>query len=172
MGKKLLAVIVALVCVVAFSACTKNEERAHSSMPLGHPGTEAGMQAQDSAGLPKVERKLVLSKEVRARWKAVRITIQDKDSLKTKEYTIAVGSAQKVPRTDLTIKVIAFVPDFKMNDTEIISRSNQPNNPAAQIVIDEPGKPQWKGWLFGLYPGAHSYQNPKITITLGGGVSR
>jgi hypothetical protein len=77
-----------------------------------------------------------------------------------------------VPNTNIKIKVLAFLPDFKMNDKEFTSASDKPNNPAAQIVVQEPGKEEWKGWLYSLHPDVHPFTHEKIAITLVGGVAK
>jgi hypothetical protein len=44
--------------------------------------------------------------------------------------------------------------------------------PAAQVIVQEPGKPDWKGWLFSLQPDMHPYQHEKIALKLAGGVAK
>ena len=88
------------------------------------------------------------------------------------KYTVAIGSDLAVPNTKVTIKVLAFLPQFSMGDQEITSKSNEPLMPAAQVVIQEPGKPEWKGWLFSAAPDMHPYEHEKLSIKLAGGVAK
>ncbi|MDA8421978.1 MAG: hypothetical protein M0Z89_01440 [Nitrospiraceae bacterium] len=165
MLKKLGIIIAVLILAVSFGACKKKE--ATPQLPPGHPGMENGMP-----GTPKVERTVVVPKDVKAKWKAVKIAITDKATKGSKEYTIAVGSDLAIPKTKVKIKVLAFLPDFRMTDKEITSATDKPNNPAVQVVIQEPGKPEWKGWLYSMHPDVHPFEHEKIAILLVGGVAK
>ena len=165
MLKKFGIIIAILILAVSFGACKKKE--AKPQLPPGHPGMESGMP-----GMPKVERTVVVPKDVKAKWKAVKIAITDKATKGSKEYTIAVGSDLAVPKTNIKIKVLAFLPDFRMADKEITSASDKPNNPAVQVVIEEPGKPEWKGWLYSMHPDVHPFEHEKIAILLMAGVAK
>jgi hypothetical protein len=167
MLKKIVAVLVVLVLAVAFGACKKKEEK--PMMPPGHAGMEGGMPP---AGTPKIERTVVVSKEVKAAWKAVKLTIQSKAAKTSKEYTVNIGSELAVPNTKMTVKVLNFLPDFKMSDKEIYSASAKPNQPAAQVLVSENGKEIWNNWLFSLQPGIHPFEHQNISIVLVGGVSK
>jgi hypothetical protein len=178
MLKKIVAVLVVLVLAVSFGACKKKEEK--PMMPQGHPGIEGGMPPggmppagmQNMQNMPKVERKVVASKEVTAKWKAVKLAIANKAAKTTKEYTVSVGSEMTIPNTKMTVKVLSFLPDFKMSDKEIYSASDKPNQPAAQVVVIENGKEIWTNWLFAMQPGVHPFQHENIGIVLIGGVSK
>ena len=133
---------------------------------------ENGMPPAGMPGMPKVERTVVVPKDVKAKWKAVKIAITDKATKGSKEYTVAIGSDLAVPKTTVKIKVLAFLPDFRMTDKEITSVSDKLNNPAVQVVIEEQGKPEWKGWLYYMHPEIHPFEHEKIAIMLVGGVSK
>ncbi len=169
--KKLLAVVLVSGLVVSFAGCKKKEEK--PQLPPGHPSMEGGMPpAGMPADMPKIDRKVIVPKEVAAKWKAVKLTVEDKASKSTKEYTVAVGSELTVPNTKITIKVLAFMPDFRMGEKDITSASDKPNNPAVQISVREPGTEAWTGWLYSMHPGIHPLQHEKIAITLMGGVAK
>jgi uncharacterized lipoprotein YehR (DUF1307 family) len=167
MLKKIVVLAIALILAVSFGACKKKEER--PQMPAGHPGMgmEGGMP-----NMPKIDRTVVVPNDVKAKWKAVKIAIEDKATKSTQQYTVTIGSDVAVPNTNIKIKVLAFLPDFKMNDKEFTSASDKPNNPAAQIVVQEPGKEEWKGWLYSMHPDIHPFTHEKIAITLVGGVAK
>ncbi len=169
MLKKIGAVIVILVLAMSFGACKKKE--AKPQLPPGHPGMEGSMPGNVQE-MPKIERKVVIPNEVKAKWKSVKLSIEDKAAKSSKEYVVPVGSDLAVPNSKIKVKVLAFLPDFKMGDQEITSASDKPNNPAAQVVVEEPGKPEWKGWLYSLHPAVHPFQHEKIAITLVGGVAK
>jgi hypothetical protein len=179
--KKLLAVILVSGLVFSFTGCKKKEEK--PQLPPGHPSTQGGMpqSGMPPAGMPpagmptdvpKVDRTVTVPKAVAAKWPAVKLVVTDKAAKSGKEYTIAIGSELAVPNTNVKIKVLAFMPDFKMGDKDITSASDKPNNPAAQVAVTEPGKEEWKGWLYSQHPEIHPFPHEKLSITLVGGVSK
>ncbi len=170
MLKKIVAVLVVLVLAVSFGACKKKEEK--PQLPAGHPSMEGGVPPAGMPNVPKVERAVVVSKEVTAKWKAVKLAVENKATKTTQEYTVNVGSEMPIPNTKMTVRVLNFLPDFKMTDKEFTSASAKPNMPAAQVAITENGKEIWNNWLFSLQPGIHPFQHENIGIVLVGGVSR
>ncbi len=178
--KKLLTFILISGLVFSFAGCKKKEEK--PQLPPGHPSMEGGMppSGMPGVGMPpagmqggqKIDRTVSVPKEVAAKWSAVKIAVADKVSKNAKEYTVAIGSELAVPNTQVKIKVLAFLPDFKMGDKDITSASDKPNNPAAQVAVSEPGKEEWKGWLYSLHPEIHPFTHEKLAIVLVGGVSK
>ncbi len=175
MMQKVLAVFVIVVLTVSFGACKKKEER--PPMPAGHPPMEGGMPpaGMPPAGMPqvpKVERQVIVSKDITASWKGVKLAIENKVAKTTKEYTVNIGSELAIPDTKMAVKVVAFLPDFKMTDKEFKSASNKPNMPAALVVVTENGKEIWNNWLFSLQPSIHPFQHENVGIVLVGGVAK
>ena len=168
--KRIVAAVLVAGMLVSFAGCKKKEEK--PQLPAGHPSTEGGMPPAGMPDMPKVDRTVVVPKEVAAKWKSVKITIEDKAAKSSKEYTIAVGAEQSIPNTTIKVKVLAFLPDFRMGEKEITSASDKPNNPAAQVSVTDGGKEVWKGWLYSMHPGVHPFQHEKIGLTLIGGVSK
>jgi hypothetical protein len=168
--KRIVAAVLVAGMLVSFAGCKKKEEK--PQLPAGHPSTEGGMPPAGMPDMPKVDRTVVVPKEVAAKWKSVKITIEDKVAKSSKEYTIAVGAEQSIPNTTIKVKVLAFLPDFRMGEKEITSASDKPNNPAAQVSVTDGGKEVWKGWLYSMHPGVHPLQHEKIGLTLIGGVSK
>jgi hypothetical protein len=172
MLKKILTVVVVLFLAVSFNACKKKEQK--QQLPPGHPSMQGGLPptGPGMSTMPKVERKVVVSKEVSAKWKGVKLAIENKAAKTTKDYTVNIGSELKVPNTKMTVKVLAFLPDFKMTDKEFYSSSDKPNQPAAQVIVTENGKEIWSNWLFSLQPTIHPFQHENIGIVLVGGVAK
>jgi len=168
--KKLLAIVLVGSLAFSIAGCKKKDEK--PQMPAGHPPMDGGMPPAGMPDVPKVDRKVIVPKEVKAKWSAVKLRIEDKAAKTGKDYTVAVGSDLAVPNTKIKVKVLAFLPDFRMGDKDITSASDKPNNPAAQIAVQEPGKEEWKGFIYSMHPGIHPYQHDKIAITLLGGVSK
>jgi hypothetical protein len=169
--KKLLAVILVSGLVFSFTGCKKKEEK--PQLPPGHPSVQGGMPPSGMpANMPKIDRTVVVPKEVAAKWSAVKLSVEDKVTKSAKEYTVAIGSELAVPNTQVKIKVLAFLPDFKIAEKVITSASDKPNNPAAQVSVTEPGKEEWNGWLYSMHPGIHPFTHERLAITLVGGVSK
>ena len=157
--------------VLSGQGCKQKEEKA--SLPTGHPSVESGMPSPGGApDMPRVDRTVIVPNEVKAKWKSVKLAIEDRTSKSVKEYTVAVGSDLAVPNTKVTVKVLAFLPDFRMGEKDITSASDKPNNPAVQVAVREQGKEVWKGWLYSMHPGVHPFQHEKIALTLVGGVEK
>ena len=165
--KKIVAVLLMAGLVVSFAGCKKKEEK--PQLPAGHPSMEGGMPP---AGMPKVEREIVVPKDVKAKWKAVKLIVEDKATKKPTEYTVNVGSELAVPNTKVVVKVLAFLPHFMMGDKQITSASNEPKMPAAKVSVMDGGKEVWAGWLFSLQPDMHPFQHEKIGLKLAGGVAK
>jgi len=78
------------------------------------------------------------------------------DQSEPKMYPAAVGSKSAVEGTDYTVEVLRYVPDFVISSTrEVVSRSDQPNNPALQIRITGPDGYNQEQWLFAKFPTMH-----------------
>jgi hypothetical protein len=168
--KKVVAVLLVAGMMVSFAGCKKKEEK--PQLPPGHPSTEGGMPPVGAPDMPKVDRKIVVPKNVAAKWTAVKIAIENKAAKSTKEYTVQVGGEQAVPNTKFAVKVLYFLPDFRMGEKDITSASDKPNNPAAQVSVLEGGKEIWKGWIYAMHPGIHPFQHDQIGLALLGGVSK
>ena len=168
--KRIVAALLVAGLMVSFAGCKKKEEK--PQLPPGHPSMVGGMPPAGMPDMPKVDRKVIVPKEVTAKWKAIKLTIEDKAAKSSKEYTIAIGAEQAVPNTAIKVKVLAFLPDFRMGDKDITSASDKPNNPAAQVSVTDGGKEVWNSWLYSMHPGIHPFQNDKIGLTLIGGVSK
>jgi hypothetical protein len=171
--KRILVLILVIGVAGSFTACEKKEEK--PLLPPGHPSMGSGMPSdagKPAAEVRKLDRTITVPKEVALKWPAVSLAVEDKVAKTKKEYTVAVGSELTVPNTKVRIKVLAFLPDFRMGDSEITSVSDKPNNPAVQVVVTEPGKQEWKGWLYSLHPNIHPYPHERLAIILVGGVSK
>jgi hypothetical protein len=173
MLKKFLIAALVLSVAASFSGCKKKEQK--PQLPPGHPPMEGGLPPTGMgmpAG-PKVERTVVVSKETAAKWKGARLQIENKAAkTQPREYTVNIGSELAIPDSNLSVKVIAFLPDFRMSDKEFYTSSDKPNQPAAQIVVKENGKEIWSNWLFALQPTIHPFRHEKVGIILLGGVPK
>ncbi len=147
---------VALIAAVAFSGCKKEEQKSAEMMP-GHPPIGA-----------KAETVVLVPDAVKGKWRSVKLAVLDKTSGKKAEHDVAVGSRLAVPGSDLVVEVLYFLPDFTMDGNIRTSKSNEPNNPAAQVRITEGGKEIYKNWFFAKLKSPHVFQHEKFDITLVG----
>lgn len=169
---KIVAAGLALSMVMV--SCKKKEEQPvpktpMQQAPISTPMQQPLMSPHGTAG-PKAEKKILVPDSVKAKWSKVKLTIEDKASKKSNEYTVNVGSEFKVPNTNLRIVVGEFLPDFRMDETTITSASDMPNNPAVRVEVFENGKTVFKGWLYSKFPTIHPFEHEKYGLTLKEGI--
>ena len=163
MLKKISLVVVAGALAFSLAACGKQESQKAAAPGAGQPGQEKLLLPQKGQ-----EATVQLPAEVKGKWKDIKVTVEDKAKKSTKEYTIALGKTEDVPGTKLSIQAVEFVPSFVMQGLNITSASNEPNNPAAKVIISEGGKEVFKGWLFQKFPTTHAFSHPEYAVTLTG----
>ena len=166
MMKRVFVLMTAAALMLSLSACGKQES---GNAPKG--GAPGGAPDQKLA-LPKKgeEAKVNVPPDVKGKWKAVKLRVEDKSKKSVTELMINIGAEAKIPGSDLTVKAVEYLPSFVMQGMNISSASNDPQNPAAQVVITEKGQEVFKGWLFGRYPETHAFTHPKFSVTLVEGV--
>lgn len=187
LGKIIIVTITVLLLIAtALFACGKKEEPQPQAQPTS-PSTSSPMMSGHGGGtstppgapphgmgMPggtKVERKVVVPKEVAGAWKGVKITVSEKKSGgKSNTYTINLNESFTVPGSKLTLKVDTFLPNFTMGG-EITSASNEPRNPACHMIISEGGK-ESQSWFFANFPDMHPFEHPQYKVILVGGVPK
>ena len=168
MKRKILALAVSLVCIVAISACKKKEpeppapqmpapvmpsgQMPPAQMPMGQMPAGPIPQAQTPTGqMPPAQMppagmgmtgktQIVVPESVKGRWSAVKIILEDKITKTKKEFEVKLNSDFKIPDSSLKIRVGEFLPDFRMDGLNLTSGSNEPRNPALSIRVFEGGK--------------------------------
>ena len=153
MKRSMKLMVLSLVAMVALAGCN---EKGNLDAALAKP---------EPAKMPSV---VVVPESVKGKWKAVKISVTDKNLNRQKVYTIAIGAQIKLPDSNLTVAVENFLPHFIMEGTTLTSQSNELLNPAAQLRIREGERDIYKGWLFALYPTTHAFQHPRYSFTLAG----
>ncbi len=117
-----------------------------------------------------VNTEVQLDPAVKAAWKAVRLEVVEQKSGAKEVVEASFGSAEKLGSSNLIATVDTFVPDFVMGADGIGSRSPQPNNPAAHVVISEGGKTVFDGWLFAKMRDIHPFVHDAYEVFLVEGV--
>ena len=164
---------IALAAALALGGCSKSEEpkpeaaqapapAAQPEMPPSHPpmgGQEGGMGAPASG-----PREVVVPDDVMATWKAVVLSVTDKQTNEAHDVTVDIGSTVADGELELTVE--KFLPAFSMGGGTITSSSAETLNPAARLVVRDKGAEVFSGWLFSMYPDAHPFQHDKYNVIL------
>lgn len=171
--------IMASVAMLAVSGCKKTQQESaeqqgvsspagQGALPEGHPavGAPAGDMAKVAHSNIKSQKGVVLSEDVKAKWKEVKMEITDTSTKATEVLTLKVGETVPLKKDGFKLKVEAFVPDYAIVEDHIESRSNEPKNPAVLVELMEGDKTTARGWVFKDFPEFNSYNNERIHLTL------
>ena len=141
----------------------------HDSMPADdvHANAMGGGMHQGGG----INAEITLDPEIADDWRAIRVRVVELESMNESFYQIPIGEGAPLGDTGLSLRAVAFIPDFVMGESGITSRSADPQNPAARVVILEEGKDDYEGWLFGAMPEIHAYPHEKYGVVLVGGVA-
>lgn len=120
----------------------------------------------------RIERTVVVSEDIKATWRSVKLFFEDRALKKSSEYVVNIGSEFNVPDTKLKIVVGEFLPDFTMGNSTITSNSNKPDNPAVRIEIFDDGASIFKGWLFANLPTVHPFEHERYKLILKEGLKK
>ncbi|MEK7307432.1 MAG: hypothetical protein AAB014_07315 [Nitrospirota bacterium] len=116
------------------------------------------------------EPRTIIPEDVRKKWKGVRLVVEDLRRKSMDEYSLNIGEELKIPESRMTIKVVEFLPDLKIDErkegTVFTSETDELKNPAVHIVIKDDGNIVFKGWLFSLFPDIHPFRHERFGITL------
>ena len=145
-----------LLLILSVAACKKKEERPISSAVPMQPGI----------AMPQGETQVVVPDFVKDEWSAVKLVVDDKAAGSQSDVVINLGGEYTIPGSELKVKVSEFLPDFVMDGLTITSKSEEPNNPAVNIVVTEGDNEVFKGWLYSKFPAIHPFQHDKYGLTL------
>jgi hypothetical protein len=116
------------------------------------------------------EPKTIIPEDIRKKWKGVRLVVEDLRRKTMDEYSLNIGEELKIPESRMTIKVVEFLPDLKIDErkegTVFTSETNELKNPAVHVVIKDDGNIVFKGWLFSLFPDIHPFRHERFGIIL------
>ena len=161
----------ATVLSLVLSGCSRREAKdmvvaAPTAAASADPHAGMAMGGDPHAGMAKREAVVQIPAVVQARWKRIHIAVLDLQAKKEATYVAELGKDFSVPGSNLTLRPLAIVPDFTMDAGVISSKSNEPQNPAAQVLLTEGGKPIFRGWLFARFPETHPFEHPKYALRL------
>jgi hypothetical protein len=161
----LLALLAALGCGGSTTPPADDVESA--SAHDGAMNAPAGGKMHSGGG---INAEIVLDPEIADDWQAIRVKVVDLESMDEAFYEVPIGGSAPLGDTGLTLAAVAFIPDFVMSEDGITSRSADPQNPAARVVISEEGKDDYEGWLFGAMPEIHPFPHEQYGVMLVEGV--
>jgi hypothetical protein len=185
MKKNALMFGIVLSLFVLAGGCQKKEEAPAPVVPKNViPGRQVMPPGQQTPPpghqtlLPRGETTIVVPDSVKGKWKGIVLAIENKETLKTEEFTIDLNTDFNLPNSNLKISVGEFMPHFKMEGLTITSASNELTNPAVGIKIFEGDKQifplaekKW-GWLYTKFPKIHPFEHPKYNVKLKEGVKK
>ena len=115
----------------------------------------------------KIDRGIIVPKEVEGKWKAVKIMVRNKiDESRSSMKTTALGSSFELEGSAIKVTVGPFMPNFVMTQTNYTSNGNELKNPAVQLVVEEKGKTLYEGWAFSKYPTMYAFEHEKFAFQL------
>ena len=164
MKRNILLCLFVVILSVLFVACSEKKEDAQKT----HSAANVSQERQSVVSVPA---RVEVSNEILSAWKAIKVEVIDLVSAKATAYIVNIGGEQEFGDSGMKIKALNFLPAFQMNVPIITSRSNELENPAAQIEVYEGGDQIFKGWLFTLYTTTHAFTHSKYSITLLEGIA-
>jgi len=117
-----------------------------------------------------INAEITLDPAIADDWRAIKVRMVELSSMTETFHEIGIGEEAVLGDSGLTIRALAFIPDFVMSEGGITSRSADPQNPAARVVIIEEGKGEYEGWLFGAMPEIHAYPHELYGVMLVEGI--
>ncbi|BAI81138.1 conserved hypothetical protein [Deferribacter desulfuricans SSM1] len=169
--------IILFLSFIVFIACSQNtikEESTNTSNKETVTKQELATKENPHENIEKkVERKIVVPDEVAKLYKSVIITVKDNVEKKDLDTEIIIGQTSEVSGTPLAIQVEAFLPDFVMDETGVMtSKSKDENNPAVKVKIYKNKELVFDGWVFGKFPTMHAFTDDRYSVVYKGAVKK
>lgn len=166
----LVALLATLGCGGSADPTTDTIEPAtsHEAMPNDEVADAATGDEMHRGG--GVNAEITLDPEIADDWQAIRVRVVQLETMDETFHEIVIGEEAPLGDTGLTLRAVDFIPDFVMSEAGVTSRSADPQNPAARVVIIEEGKGDYEGWLFGAMPEIHAYPHEVYAVMLAEGV--
>ncbi len=170
----LITLLAALGCGGSTTPPADEVETASANEGMPDDDVHAGAMGSATEGgmhqAPGINAEITLDPEIADDWQAIRVRVVDLTTMDESFHEIVIGEDAPLGDTGLTLRAVAFIPDFVMSEAGITSRSAEAQNPAAWVVIVEEGKADYEGWLFGAMPEIHAYPHEQYGVMLAEGV--
>jgi len=115
----------------------------------------------------KIDRGIVVPKEVKGQWKAVKIMVRNKiDESRSSMETASLGSSFNLGRSGIKVTVGPFMPNFVMTQKNYSSNGNDLINPAVRLRVEDKGKILYEGWAFAKYPTMYAFEHEEFAFQL------
>ena len=115
----------------------------------------------------KIDRGIVVPKEVKGQWKAVKIMVRNKiDESRNSMKTASLGSSFNLDGSGIKVTVGPFMPNFVMTQKNYSSNGNELINPAVRLLVEENGKILYEGWAFAKYPTMYAFEHDEFAFQL------
>jgi cytochrome c biogenesis protein len=98
----------------------------------------------------------------------IRVRLTSQDGLKSRDYTLPLDQVTQMPEFGLTAEIMRFVPDFDMEGSKVVTRSNQAKNPAAAIRLTLADGRALSTWLLQRMPEFNSLTNVDFRMVMTG----
>jgi hypothetical protein len=85
---------------------------------------------------------------VKSKYSTVTMGIGDRKTLEVRKFTVKIGETVKVPGTDYSIKVSAYLPSWVVRGNVATSKGDMPDDPAVRATIYEKDKQVFDGFIF------------------------
>ena len=159
-----------LVLILAVAACGAQPETTGNAAPDDEVHSTAMTEAMGGTMGSPLNTEITVAPEIAAAWKGIRVQVVEFETGDAQVLDIPLGDTVELGDSGLTLTAHAFVPDFVMDEGGITSRSADPNNPAARVLISEGGAVDYEGWLFASMPGIHPYPHERYQVLLVEGI--
>ena len=115
----------------------------------------------------KIDRGIVVPKEVKGQWKAVKIMVRNKiDESRSSMKTASIGSSFNLGGSGIKVTVGPFMPNFVMTQKNYSSNGNELINPAVRLRVEDKGKILFEGWAFAKYPTMYAFEHDEFAFQL------
>jgi len=148
---KLLCITAAMLTMAAlFYGCGKGEKEAEIQKARERElsnFSEGRTPPPAPAPLPK---DLVLSVPgyVKEKYHTVTMAVGDRKTKEVRRFKAAIGGTVKVPGTDYSLKIEAYIPNWFLQGNTVTSKNEKQDDPAVRAEIFEGHKQVFDGFLF------------------------
>jgi hypothetical protein len=148
--KSAVITLAALSLVFGVMACGKNkqEEALQKARDWELSNFSEGKTTPPRPAPVPSELKIEVPDSVKAKYKVVTMGVGNRETKEIKKFKVKIGETAKVPGTDYTVKVDAYLPQWLLRGDTATTKSDEPEDPAVRATIYEKGKPVLDGFIF------------------------